>query len=146
MLSESATKLIISLCDKINGKDFVIYSWDDVKASYGEDVALDDVKQLFEEARLNLCITQKYKDDDEVCFAMTDKALLIKQDCELLKKAEKTNEQVIKTDEEGNSVIVIPKTTAEVKAQKKKLSIKIQAFLFGILGGLLGGGIVCAIM
>ena len=147
MLSESATKLVMNLCEKISGKDFVIYSWDEVKNCYGEDEALDDVKKVFEEARLNLCITQKYKDDDEVCFAMTDKALLIKQDYELMLKAEKTKEKVIKTDEAGNSVIVLPKTSKEVMAQKKKpLSIKITAFLYGILGGVLGGGIICAIM
>ena len=137
----------MNLCEKINGKDFVIYSWDDLKACYGEDVALDDVKKIFEEARLNLCVTQKYMDEDEVCFQVTDKALLIKQDYELLKKAEKTKEKVIKTDDEGNSVIVLPKTSAEVAAQpKKKLSFKIEAFLYGILGGVLGGGIICAIM
>ncbi|MBE5763723.1 MAG: hypothetical protein E7338_05860 [Clostridiales bacterium] len=147
MLSESATKLVMNLCNKISGKEYVIYSWEEVKNCYGEDVALEDVKSIFEEARLNLCITQKYKDADEVCFSMTDKALLIKQDYELMLKAEKTQQKVIKTDEAGNSVIVLPKTSKEVVAQTKKpLSFKITAFLYGILGGVLGGGIICGIM
>ena len=150
MLSESATKLILNLCNKIEGKEYVIYSWDEVKACYDDDVALEEVQQLFEEARLNLCITQKYKDDDEVCFSMTDKARLIKQDCELMLKAEKKKEKVIKTDEAGNSVIVLPKTSNEVMAQKKQnrapLSQRLISFLYGILGGVLGGGIIYAII
>ena len=147
MLSESATKLIMDLCGKINGSDFVIYTWEEVKNTYDENAALEDVQEIFEEARLNLCINQKYKDDDEVCFSMTDKARLIKQDYELMKKAEVKHEKVIKTDDAGNSVIVLPKTSHEVVAvQKKTLSNKIASFLYGILGGVLGGGVVCAIM
>jgi len=147
MLSESATKLIMDLCGKINGSDFVIYTWEEVKNTYDENAALEDVQEIFEEARLNLCINQKYKDDDEVCFSMTDKARLIKQDYELMKKAEVKHEKVIKTDDAGNSVIVLPKTSHEVVAvHKKTLSNKIASFLYGILGGVLGGGVVCAIM
>ena len=147
MLSESATKLVMALCDKINGKEYVIYSWDEVKNSYDQKAALEDVQKIFEEARLNLCINQKYKDDDEVCFTMTDKARLIKQDYELLEKAEETHEKVIKTDDAGNSVIVLPKTSHEVVAAKKKtLSYKVTSFLYGIFGGVLGGGIIYAII
>lgn len=150
MLSENATKLLIGLCNKINGKEYVIYSWDEVAKANEEELPIDEIKEIFEEARLNQCLSQKYKDDDEVCFAVTDKALLIKQDYELIKKAEVSQEKLIKTDESGNSVIVLPKTSHEVaqiqKLEKKKLSFRLGAFIYGILGGILGGGIVCGIM
>ncbi len=147
MLSESATKLIIALGEKTGGKEYVIYSWDEIAKSLGEECVVDEIKPLFEEARLNQCLTQKYKDDDEVCFALTDKGLLIKQDYELMLKQEETQEKVIKTDESGNSVIVLPKTSNEIVPIKKKgLSYKVSAFLYGILGGALGGAIVCGIM
>ena len=147
MLTESATKLVMALCEKTKGSEYKIYTWDEVKSYYDENAALEDVKSIFEEARLNLCINQKYKDDDEVCFCMTDKARLIKQDYEILEKAEKKKEKVIKTDDAGNSVIVLPKTSKEVvEVKKKTLSFKVASFLYGILGGVLGGGIICAIM
>ena len=81
MLSERATKLVMGLTKVISGKEYVIYSWDEVaKCCDEKDVTLDEVKNIFEEVRLNQCLNQKYKDDDEVCFALTDKALLIKND------------------------------------------------------------------
>ena len=137
----------MGLCKAIEGKEYVIYSWEEVAACYDKDVAPEEVKAFFEEVRLNQCINQKYADSDEVCFALTDKARLIKQDVEILAKAEAKKEKVIKTDESGNSVIVIPKTTAEVKTMKRKpMGIRLLGFLYGILGGLLGGSIICAIM
>lgn len=146
MLSETATKLIIALGKKTGGKDYVIYTWNEVKEAFGEDIAVEEIQNLFEEARLNQCVSQKYRDDDEVCFALTDKGLLIKQDYELLMKQEETKQTVIKTDESGNSVIVLPKASHEIAPVKKGLSIKITAFLYGLLGGVLGGALVCGIM
>ncbi|MCR4874444.1 MAG: hypothetical protein K5923_01710 [Clostridia bacterium] len=149
MLSERATKLVMGLSKVISGKEYVIYSWDEVAKCFDEkDVAIDEIKNVFEEVRLNQCINQKYKDDDEVCFALTDKALLIKNDYEVLEKAKVSKEQVIKTDEQGNSVIVIPKTENEIAPLTKspKVIFNLGAFLWGILGGGLGGAIVCGIM
>ncbi len=149
MLSERATKLVMGLSKVISGKEYVIYSWDEVAKCFDEkDVSLDEVKNVFEEVRLNQCLNQKYKDDDEVCFALTDKALLIKNDYEVLEKAKISKEKVIKTDEQGNSVIVIPKTENEIApiTKKPKIIFNLGAFLWGILGGGFGGAIVCGIM
>jgi len=140
----------MGLCDKIGSKEYVIYSWEDVAKAYGEDIEVADVKEIFEDIRLNQCIIQKYKDDEEVCFAITDKARLIKQDYEALTKVEENAAPLVKTDESGNSVIVIPKSSQElqkyVPQKKKKLGARIEAFLFGILGGALGGAIVYGII
>ena len=139
----------MGLCSKIGSKEYVIYSWDEVAKCFGDDADLAEVKELFEEVRLNQCINQKYKDDDEVCFAITDKALLIKHDYEAMEKAEKTATPLVKTDESGNSVIVIPQSAPQLEKYtkpKKTLGFRLTAFLYGILGGVLGGGIVCGIM
>ena len=139
----------MGLCSKIGSKEYVIYSWDEVAKCFGDDADLSEVKELFEEVRLNQCINQKYKDDDEVCFAITDKALLIKHDYEAMEKAEKTATPLVKTDESGNSVIVIPQSAPQLEKYtkpKKTLGFRLTAFLYGILGGVLGGGIVCGIM
>ena len=139
----------MGLCSKIGSKEYVIYSWDEVAKCFDDDADLAEVKELFEEVRLNQCVNQKYKDDDEVCFAITDKALLIKHDYEAMEKAEKTATPLVKTDESGNSVIVIPQSAPQLEKYtkpKKTLGFRLTAFLYGILGGVLGGGIVCGIM
>ena len=149
MLSEKATKLTMGLCDKIGSKEYVIYSWEDVAKAYGEDIDVSEIKELFEDVRLNQCINQKYKDDEEVCFAITDKALLIKQDYEALTKVEENAAPLVKTDESGNSVIVIPKSAQQLQSitkQPKKLSVKLTAFLYGILGGAVGGAVIYGII
>ena len=149
MLTEKATKLTMGLCENIGSKEYVIYSWDEVAKCYSEDADINEIKELFEEVRLNQCVNQKYKDDDEVCFAITDKALLIKHDYEAMEKAEKTATPLVKTDDNGNSVIVIPQSAPQLEKytkKKKTLGLKLTAFLYGLLGGVLGGAIVCGIM
>ena len=149
MLTDKATKLVLALCDKIGSKEYVIYSWEDVAKCYDEKSSIDDVKALFEEGRLNQCLTQKYKDDDEVCFAITDKALLIRHDYNALTNATEDAAPLVKTDEDGNSVLVLPTSNEQLKKIKKgtrALSYKLTAFLYGLLGGVLGGAIVYVII
>ena len=149
MLTNKATDLILGLCDKIGSKEYVIYSWEEVAKCYDKKAEISEIQELFEEARLNNCVNQKYKDDDEVCFAITDKALLIKHDYKALKKAEEDATPLVKADDEGNAVLVLPTSTQEfnkIKEGRRTLSIKVSAFLYGLLGGALGGGIVYGII
>lgn len=149
MLTDKAAKLVLGLCDKIGSKEYVIYSWEEVAKCLSEDADINEVKDLFEESRLNQCISKKYEDDNEVCFAVTDKALLIKHDYVALKNAEEDATPLVQADDSGNAVLVLPKSTQElnkIKEGRRTISIKVAAFLYGILGGILGGGIIYGII
>lgn len=142
MLSQKATKLTVALCEKIKDAAFVIYSWEDIFDLLGEDKpeSLDDCKQLFEEVRLNACLTLKYKDSDQACFSMTDKARLITQDLEAMTVKTKIKEPMIKTDDSGRSVLVLPSTDNLLKGiSGQTATSKVMSFIYGILGGLVGG-------
>ena len=65
MLTNKATDLILGLCDKIGSKEYVIYSWEEVAKCYDKKAEISEIQELFEEARLNNCVNQKYKDDDD---------------------------------------------------------------------------------
>ena len=146
MLTDKAAKLVIGLCDKIGSKEYVIYSWEDVAKCLDDKADVEEVKTLFEQVRINGCVNQKYKDDEEVCFAMSDKGLLIKHDYQALKSAEEDATPLVQADESGNAVLVLPKSSQELHKIKRNVSTKVVAFLYGILGGVLGGAIVYGII
>ncbi len=155
MLSEKATNLTVKLCSEIKstvgGKDFKILSWEEIAKIAGLDGVDEDLKQTFEELRLNQCIVQKYKDDEEVCFALTDKAILLKQDLDTMEKVKKNeiSTPIVKTDDEGNSVVVLPKSNHELQKQyqpKTKVSQKVSMFFTGLFGGAVGGALVYGII
>lgn len=148
MLSQKATDLNIALCEKIEGSNFVIMSWEDIFGVLLEEKPDDNTcRQLFEELRLNACVTLKYKDEEQACFAMTDKARLIAEEIKALVEVEENKETMIKTDENGHAMFVVPKTKMALEnISKSKKESSMKSFLAGMLGGVLGGAIIYAIM
>ena len=150
MLSHAATELTIALSKQITDTSFVIYSWQDVASLILSDkeVSIEECKKLFEEIRINGCLVVKYKDDEEVCFSLTDKAVVLVQEMEALSNQNSIQETMVKTDESGHATIVMPTTQKALDKinKKKSLSAKFSNFIYGILGGIVGGIIVYAII
>lgn len=145
MLSQSATDLNIALCEKIEGNNFVIFAWEDI-AALMEECEISSCQELFEELRLNACVNLKYKDEEQACFSMTDKARIITSEIQALLNTEGEQETLVKTDSDGNAVFVIPKTKAALENISNKKTSKIGGFWAGFLGGIVSSGIFYAII
>ena len=153
MLSDKATQLTIALVEKIDAKvggAYKIFGWDEIAPLVGKETVDQELKDLFEEVRLNSCLTLKYKDDNEVCFAMTDKAILLKQDLDAMKIAQegKVEAPMVKVDDQGNSMVVLhsSKIYLQIVDNKSKAPSRISSFFAGIGGGALGGALIYAII
>lgn len=133
MLTNSATLYLVDLCDKYPDNKYIVAEWEDLKAINTQEDTPIDLQGLWKELKMNGCIINKYADDDEVCFTLTDKARVLVQEykayLEQMKaqadadgqEAEILDNAFIKTDENG-SLVVMPTTGEAVK--KKKFEIK----------------------
>ncbi|MDE5654249.1 MAG: hypothetical protein K2I46_01395 [Clostridia bacterium] len=154
MLTNSATLYLVDLCEKYPDNKYIVAEWEDLKAiSTQEDTAID-LQGLWKELKMNGCIINKYADDDEVCFTLTDKARVLAQEykayVEQMKaqadasgqESDGLNNAFIKTDENG-SLVVMPTTGEAVKKRKFEIKkLKKGAMGRGFLGGLISGGIM----
>ncbi|MBD5085761.1 MAG: hypothetical protein HDT32_00030 [Clostridiales bacterium] len=150
MLSNTSTLYLVDLCEKYPENRYMVAEWDDLSAINTHDDENFDVREVWNELKMNGCLINKYKDDDEVCFTLTDKSRVIVQEYKLLmeqsaKQADGESETsmgegFIKTDESG-SLVFMPGGN-EVKKRKFEIKkIKKGAMSRGFLGGLISGGI-----
>ena len=144
----------MDLCDKYPDNKYVVSEWVDLKAVSTQEEAID-LQGLWKELKMNGCLINKYADDDEVCFTLTDKARVLVQEYkayleQMKAQADDEGEQesntldnaYIKTDENG-SLVVMPKNGEGVKKKRfdvKKL--KKGAMGRGFLGGLISGAVM----
>ena len=153
MLSNTSTQYLVSLCDRYPENKYVIVEWEDLaKLNSTEDEDFN-IAEVWKELRMNGCLINKYKDDDEVCFTLTDKSRVLVQEYKLLmeqmakeskdkSQSATLGESYIKTDDTG-SLVLMPANSGEV-AKKKKFELKKMkktAVGRGFLGGLISGGI-----
>ena len=154
MLTNSATLYLVDLCDKYPDNKYIVAEWEDLKAINTQEDTLIDLQGLWKELKMNGCIINKYADDDEVCFTLTDKARVLVQEykayLEQMKaqadadgqEAEILDNAFIKTDENG-SLVVMPTTGEAVKKKKFEIKkLKKGAMSRGFLGGLISGSIM----
>ncbi|MCI8420798.1 MAG: hypothetical protein HFE34_00740 [Clostridia bacterium] len=154
MLTNSATLYLVDLCDKYPDNKYIVAEWEDLKAINTQEDTPIDLQGLWKELKMNGCIINKYADDDEVCFTLTDKARVLVQEykayLEQMKaqadadgqEAEILDNAFIKTDENG-SLVVMPTTGEAVKKKKFEIKkLKKGAMSRGFLGGLISGSIM----
>ncbi|MGN0771334.1 MAG: hypothetical protein ACI4MI_01980 [Christensenellales bacterium] len=140
MLSQQATEFLSRLCAAIPSGKYTIKEWRELSTFLDDE---SDAKGLFDQLKINGCVDVKYKSDDEVCFALTDKATLVSQEFNsLIKQDEKA--QVVTTN--AGNVIVVSQENQTKAAPKGRLASFIYGLLGGLLGGCIGGGAVYAIL
>ena len=152
MLTNSATLFLVDICDKYPDNKYLVVEWTDLEAINTQEDPNFDLKSLWKELKMNGCIVNKYLDDQEVCFTLTDKARVLVQEYKAYleqMKAQADGEQgdtldnaYIKTDENG-SLVVMPTSGDAVKKRRFEVKkLKKSAMGRGFLGGLLSGGIM----
>lgn len=168
MLSNTSTRYLVELCDKYPENKYVVVEWPELKSLWEYAPEDFDFDESWKELKMNECIVYKYKDEDEVCFTLTDKARVLVQEYKMFieqtlasqqvsssaqksssKKIDEqalTNEQreilkdtFVKTDSDGRTVMVMPKEAAEKKKRFEFKKIKQSAFAGGFVGGLISG-------
>ena len=149
MLSNTSTQYLVDLCDKYPENKYVVVEWSDLIALNSREEGFN-ITDVWNELKMNGCLIIKYKDEDEVCFTLTDKSRVIVQEYKLLieqaakqseDKSDGEGETFIKTDENG-SLMFMPGATESVKKRKFELKkLKKSALGRGFLGGLISGGI-----
>ncbi len=154
MLTNSATLYLVDICDKYPDNKYLVVEWEDLKAIGKQDDPNFDLKALWKELKMNGCLINKYADEQEVCFTLTDKARVLVQEYkayleQMRAQAEADDKEpgeldnaFIKTDENG-SLVVMPSNGDAVKKRKFEVKkLKKSAMGRGFLGGLLSGGIM----
>lgn len=151
MLTNTATLYLVDLCDAYPDNKYVVVEWGDLKGLSRQEEL--DLKEVWKELKMNGCIINKYADDEEVCFTLTDKARVLVQEYKVLIEQMAAQEQnkddaqsldnsYIKTDENG-SLVLMPTGGEVVKKRKFELKeLKKSAMGRGFLGGLISGSIL----
>lgn len=151
MLSNTSTLYLVDLCDKYPDNKYVVVEWRDLACVNTNPNENFDLAEVWNELKMNGCLINKYKDEEEVCFTLTDKSRVLVQEYkhfteQMAKQAEENedagqSESYIKTDENG-SLMFMPNSTENAKKKKFELKkLKKSAMGRGFLGGLLSGGI-----
>ena len=151
MLSNTSTLYLVDLCDKYPENKYIVAEWADLSAINTNGEENFDVKEVWNELKMNGCLINKYKDDDEVCFTLTDKSRVLVQEYKLLmeqsaKQSEDGSSETImgegfiKTDENG-SLVFMPNGNEVKKRRFEIKKLKKGAMSRGFLGGLISGGI-----
>ncbi|MDE6614127.1 MAG: hypothetical protein K2K24_01320 [Clostridia bacterium] len=150
MLSNTTTLYLVDLCDKFPDNKYLVVEWSDLAAINTHESENFDLQEVWNELKMNGCLINKYKDDDEVCFTLTDKSRVLVQEYKLLmEQSEKQadgasdtpmGEGFIKTDENG-SLVFMPNGNEVKKRRFEIKKIKKGAMSRGFLGGLISGGI-----
>lgn len=154
MLTNSATLYLVDICDKYPDNKYLVVEWEDLKAINTQEDPNFDLKALWKELKMNGCLINKYADEQEVCFTLTDKARVLAQEYKAYLEQMKAQADAddkdtggldnafIKTDENG-SLVVMPSSGDAVKKRKFEVKkLKKSAMGRGFLGGLLSGGIM----
>lgn len=166
MLSNTSTRYLAELCDKYPENKYVVAEWSELKGLWQnapEDFVFDE---SWNELKMNSCIVYKYKDEEEVCFTLTDKARVIVQEYKVLveqaiaaqqaaikasskkhgdeqeiadQQAEILKDTYVQTGDDGRTVVIMPQTAVEKKKKFELKSLKQNAFVGGFVGGLVSG-------
>lgn len=152
MLTNTATSYLVELCGKYTENKYIVAEWQDLKGLYTQEDGPIDVKELWKELKMNGCLINKYADDEEVCFTLTDKARVLVQEYKaLIEQMAAQNEEgeqqplaegFIKTDETGSLVMMTSNKESAKKRRFEVRELKKSAMGRGFLGGLLSGGIM----
>ena len=154
MLTNSATLYLVNLCDKYPDNKYVVVEWEDLKAISAQEDPNFDLQALWKELKMNGCLVNKYADEQEVCFTLTDKARVLAQEYKVYLEQMKAQAEAegqdasegldnayIKTDENG-SLVVMPTSGEAVKKRKFELKkLKKNAMGRGFIGGLISGAV-----
>ena len=132
MLSNTSTLYLVDLCDKYPDNKYVVVEWRDLACVNTNPNENFDLAEVWNELKMNGCLINKYKDEEEVCFTLTDKSRVLVQEYKLLTEQMAKQAEDKSGDQLAESYI---KTRLEVKKLKKS------AMGRGFLGGLLSGGI-----
>ena len=154
MLTNSATLYLVDICEKYPDNKYIVVEWEDLKALNTQADPAFDVKATWKELKMNGCLVNKYADEQEVCFTLTDKARVLAQEYKVYleqmkaqaqadgqEKADGLDHAYIKTDENG-SLVVMPTSGEAVKKRKFELKkLKKNAMGRGFIGGLISGAV-----
>ncbi|MEG1394487.1 MAG: hypothetical protein RSD04_01925 [Clostridia bacterium] len=153
MLTGQSTEVLQKLCDLLQDGAYKVLEWKEIFDAEEFDDAT--AKKIWRELKFNQCVDVKFSDEEEVCFAVTDKSRLIVQELAQMALEKLSKNTFVKTDNQGRTCVVIPNeelqdssqavanAVATVNLPTKKQGKKggIKAFFWGVLGGLFGGGI-----
>lgn len=144
MLDKDGVALLSKLCGMTQGEKFSVYDWTDVF-----DGAVDEERKNLWRALLQQgCITVKYSDKDEVCFAVTLKGRNMNEELATMQVVGDENQTVVRTDATGRPVMVVKDDTF-FDNMRKKLHSRATGFIWGIAGGIIGGiigGVIVALI
>lgn len=169
MLSNTSTRYLSELCDKYPENKYVVVEWTELKELWENAPEDFDFEETWNELKINNCVVYKYKDDEEVCFTLTDKARVIVQEYKVLveqaiaaqqaamkasSKKQDDDEVIdqngegllkdsyVQTRDDGSTVVIMPQGTVEKKKRFELKALKHNAFASGFLGGLISGGVL----
>lgn len=141
MLTKDTIEFLVELSSTIPTRSYKVKEWREL-AELKEGLDEEKCKAYLNQLKINGCVDIKYFDEQEICFALTDKTNLIVDDYKILNEEKPQSSQVVK-DNDGRVMAVIP-----IKKTSKKFDFKswLFGFLGGIVGGLVSGGILYAIL
>lgn len=149
MISKEATLLFAKIADNITESGYVVKDWSELFALLGESRPKDDkLKEMWEQIKFYGYVVQKFKDDEQVCFAITDKGKLYQEELKTVAVGLTKDGVALQIDKLGRPIIVGTEKFAKKVAVffKRKWADIVVGLVSGLLGGIIGGVIIAVIM
>lgn len=140
MLSARATEWLEQICDANPADGYKVREWSELIGLL-PDLQAEEAQALWKQLRSNDMVQVKYEDENEVCFALYERARSLVQDVKSLRDTRPDAEQAeIRTGADGKAVMIVPKEQiANEIMTNTRMSRNIRSALWGLLGGLIGG-------
>lgn len=141
MLDKEGVALLSRLCNMTEGEKYGVFDWTDLFEG-----GLDDARKAVWHSLVQQgCVNVKYRDEQEVCFAVTLKGRNINEELATMQVVGDENQTVVRTDATGRPVMVV-KDDSFFENMRKKMHSRSIGFIWGVIGGVVGGIIGGAIV
>lgn len=145
MLDKEGVALLSRICSMTEGEKYEVFDWTDLFEG-----GLDDARKAVWHSLVQQgCVNVKYRDDEEVCFAVTLKGRNINEELATMNVVGDQSQTVVRTDAAGRPVMVV-KDESFFENMRKKMHSRSIGFIWGmiggVVGGIIGGAIVAIIM
>lgn len=150
MLTTRATEWLEQICDAIPTDGYKMREWKELYALL-PDLSAEEGAALWRELRAGGMVQVKFHDDDEVCFALSERSRAVVQDVKILRESHADPDQaIIQTGADGKAMMMVSTDTIArdvIRRTRKTRNLRswIAGLLSGIVGGIVGGIVVAVI-
>lgn len=147
MISKEASLFFAKIANNIIESGYVIKEWSEIFGLLGQEGKKDEkTLEMWEQIKFYGYVEQKFKDDEQVCFAITDKGRLFAEELKAVVANVGNEVHELKIDHLGRPIAISSQKFFKRVASffKRKWVDIVLGLASGLVGGLIGGACLIA--